>query len=92
MCALDPLIALYGRPDALRLGNGPELTSQTLTDWASARGITLTYIQPGNPGQNAFIERFNRTYREEFLNAYPMRGSSITANIGPRTRWDTYRP
>ncbi len=67
---LDQLIALYGRPAAIRIDNGPELTSQTLTDWAIARGITLIYIQPGKPVQNAFIERFNRTYREEVLNAY----------------------
>jgi putative transposase len=67
---LDQLIALYGRPDAIRIDNGPELTSQTLTEWAAARGITLLYIQPGKPVQNAFIERFNRTYREEVLNAY----------------------
>jgi transposase InsO family protein len=60
---LDQLIALYGRPDAIRLDNGPELTSQVLTDWAAARAITLIYIQPGKPVQNAFIERFNRTYR-----------------------------
>lgn len=66
---LDQLIALYGRPDAIRLDNGPELTSQRLTDWAAGRGITLIHIQPGKPVQNAFIERFNRTYREEVLNA-----------------------
>ena len=67
---LDQLLALYGRPAAIRIDNGPELTSQTLTDWTIARGITLIYIQPGKPVQNAFIERFNRTYREEVLNAY----------------------
>ena len=67
---LDQLLALYGRPAAIRIDNGPELTSQTLTDLAIARGITLIYIQPGKPVQNAFIERFNRTYREEVLNAY----------------------
>jgi putative transposase len=54
----------------LRLDNGPELTSQVLTEWCAQRGIGLQYIQPGKPVQNAFIERFNRTYREEALNAY----------------------
>jgi len=67
---LGQLIALYGRPDRLRLDNGPELTSQVLTEWCGQRGIGLQYIQPGKPVQNAFIERFNRTYREEVLNAY----------------------
>jgi putative transposase len=67
---LSQLIALYGRPDRLRLDNGPELISQALTEWCGHRGIGLLYIQPGKPVQNAFIERFNRTYREEILNAY----------------------
>lgn len=67
---LSQLVALYGRPDRLRLDNGPELTSQALTEWCAQRGIGLQYIQPGKPGQNAFIERLNRTYREEVLNAY----------------------
>lgn len=67
---LSQLVALYGRPDELRVDNGPELTAQVLTDWCAAEGIRLRYIQPGKPAQNAFIERFNRTYREEVLNAY----------------------
>ena len=67
---LSQLVALYGRPDRFRLDNGPELTSQALTEWCGQRGIGLQYIQPGKPVQNAFIERFNRTYREEVLNAY----------------------
>jgi putative transposase len=67
---LGQLVALYGRPERLRLDNGPELTSQALTEWCGQRGIGLQYIQPGKPVQNAFIERFNRTYREEVLNAY----------------------
>lgn len=67
---LSQLVALYGRPDRLRLDNGPELTSQMLTEWCAQRGIGLHYIQPGKPVQNAFIERFNRTFREEVLNAY----------------------
>lgn len=67
---LSQLVALYGRPNRLRLDNGPELTSQALTEWCAQRGIGLQYIQPGKPVQNAFIERFNRTYREEVLNAY----------------------
>lgn len=50
---LDQLVALYGRLDRLRLDNGPELTSQVLTEWCAQRGIGLQYIQHGKPVQNA---------------------------------------
>lgn len=67
---LGELTALHGAPKHLRVDNGPELTSLALTAWCEARGIQLHYIQPGKPSQNAFIERFNRTYRTEILDAY----------------------
>jgi putative transposase len=50
--------------------NGSELTSHALQDWARERGIALRCIAPGKPHQNAFIERFNKTHREETLSAY----------------------
>ena len=67
---LEQLIEVHGKPAALRLDNGPELTSQAFVDWAAEQEITLRFIEPGKPNQNAFIERFNRTYRTEVLNAY----------------------
>jgi putative transposase len=67
---MEQLIELHGRPAALRLDNGSELTSHAFVDWAKEREIELRFIQPGKPNQNAFIERFNRTYRTEVLNAY----------------------
>jgi putative transposase len=54
----------------MRLDNGPELRSAVMTEWCEDKGIELRYIQPGKPSQNAFIERFNRTYRHKVLNAY----------------------
>ena len=67
---LDELIALHGRPAAIRVDNGPELLAQVFVDWCEARGISIQYIQPGKPDQNAYIERFNRSYRTEILDAY----------------------
>lgn len=59
-----------GLPQVLRVDNGPELLGQVFVDWMQERGVHIQYIQPGKPNQNAFIERFNRTYREEVLNMY----------------------
>jgi putative transposase len=67
---LEALVVLHGRPSAIRVDNGPEFTAQPFVDWCSGHGIAIHYIQPGKPDQNAYIERFNRTYRTEVLNAH----------------------
>ncbi len=67
---MKQLIELHGKPEAMRLDNGTELTSHAFVDWAKDQAIELRFIEPGKPNQNAFIERFNRTYRTEVLNAY----------------------
>lgn len=59
-----------GLPLAIRMDNGPELLAAEFVTWCDKRHIDLRYIQPGKPDQNAYIERFNRTYREEVLDAY----------------------
>jgi putative transposase len=64
---LTQMIDLHGRPSAIRCDNGPELTSQSFVDWCKEQDIELRFIQPGKPDQNAYIERFNRTYRDEVL-------------------------
>jgi putative transposase len=67
---LEQLKEWRGLPRAIRCDNGPEYTAQTLIDWCQAHRVELRYIQPGKPNQNAYIERFNKTYREEVLNAH----------------------
>ena len=59
-----------GKPLAIRCDNGPENISSTIQLWAEEVGIAFQYIQPGKPQQNAYVERFNRTVRYEWLSQY----------------------
>ena len=67
---LEDLVTVHGSPVAVRVDNGPEFLAQPFVDWAAAHRVSIHYIQPGKPDQNAFIERFNRSYRTEVLNAH----------------------
>jgi putative transposase len=67
---LDRLVEWRGKPKSIRVDNGPEYLSQVFADWCQRNGVRLHYIQPGKPNQNAHIERFNRTFRHEVLDAY----------------------
>jgi len=67
---LEHIIEWRGKPLALRCDNGPEYISQQLIDWTALKQITLLYIQPGKPTQNAYVERFNRTVRHEWLDLH----------------------
>ncbi len=59
--ALNQIIEWRGKPEAIRVDNGPECVSGKLMAWASRRNIRLEYIQPGKPQQNTYIERYHRT-------------------------------
>ena len=67
---LENLAAWRGYPKSIRMDNGPEFISNKLAQWADEHKVELNFIQPGKPAQNAYIERFNRTYREEVLAFY----------------------
>ncbi len=65
--ALDQLIEWRGAPVHIRCDNGPEYAGHTLNAWAKRRGIQIDFIQPGKPQQNAYVERYNRTVRYDWL-------------------------
>lgn len=67
---LERLISHRGKPGNIRTDNGPEFISHKLEQWCTKQQITLQFIQPGRPMQNAFIERKNGSLRRELLNAY----------------------
>ena len=67
---LNPIIEWRGKPQGIRVDNGPEYISGTLMTWAEKQGVRLEYIQPSKPQQNAYIERYNRTVRGEWLSQY----------------------
>lgn len=68
--AMGLLEETYGLPEVIRVDNGPEFISHRLRSWCKEKGISLQYIQPGKPSQNAYVERFNRIFREDVLDAY----------------------
>jgi putative transposase len=65
---LDALVRLYGKPESIVSDNGTEFTSRAILKWAKDRGVEWHYIDPGKPQQNAFIESFNGSLRDECLN------------------------
>jgi putative transposase len=91
---LDRLKAERDLPHMIRVDNGPEFLAQRLQDWGKANRVLIYYIQPGRPTQNAFIERFNRTYRNEVLNLYLFRSLEEVREITAQwmTTYNEHRP
>lgn len=67
---LEQLKTQRGLPEAIRVDNGPEMTAHVFAGWCRENNVRIKYIQPGKPNQNAYIERFNRSYREEVLDPH----------------------
>jgi len=68
--ALDQVMEWRGKPKAIRCDNGPEYISSKIIEWAEKREIRLAHIQPGKPQQNAYVERYNRTVRYDWLSQF----------------------
>jgi putative transposase len=60
--------AQRGRPPRfIRCDNGPELTANALRDWCRFTGAGTSYIEPGSPWQNPWVESFGGRLRDELL-------------------------
>jgi transposase InsO family protein len=64
---LEQLFERHGKPEVLRSDNGREFIAASLGDWLAEQGVKTAFIEKGSPQQNAFVERFNGTMRNEVL-------------------------
>ena len=64
---LEQLKRERGLPRSIRVDNGPEMTTSIFAEWCHENRVRVDHVQPGKPNQNAYIERFNRSFREEVL-------------------------
>jgi putative transposase len=85
--SLDQVIEWRGKPSKIRCDNGPEYVSDALRDWAIRRGIVLQFIQPGKPQQNAYIERYNKTVRYDWLAHYLFETVSEVQEYATKWLW-----
>jgi len=91
---VDCLVDWYGAPQSIRTDNGPAMTRHDFVEGSQRKGITLNYIEPGAPKQNAYIERFNRTFRTEGPDAYLFSSIEQVQAIADvwLTPYNEYRP
>ena len=66
---MNQLIQVYGTPQVIQMDNGPEMTSDKIKKRAKKQGITVLFIQPGKANHNASVGRFNRSFKDEVLDA-----------------------
>jgi putative transposase len=91
---LERLVMTYGAPSSLRCDNGPELIANALREWCRFSRIGISYIEPGSPWENPYVESFNGRVRDELLNIEEF-GSLLEAQVvveAWRIEYNTYRP
>lgn len=85
---LDRLLNARDCPQRLVLDNGPELISRALEEWAHQHAVTLHFIDPGKPIQNAHCESFHGRLRDECLNEHWFLGLADARQIVETWRQD----
>ena len=84
---MEQLIERRGKPQAIRCDNGPEYVSHKLIAWTKNQGLGINYIQPGKPQQNAYVERYNRTIRYDWLSDYLFESIAEVQDFSTRWLW-----
>jgi putative transposase len=65
---LGQLAETRGLPEYITVDNGTEFTSRAMIEWEDSNPTSLSFIDPGKPTQNSFVESFNGKLRDECLN------------------------
>src|SRR3954453_12254810 len=91
---LDRLHDAIGLPQCIVVDNGPEFAGRTLDAWAYTHGVTLRFIRPGKPIENAYVESFNGKFRDECLyeHWFVNLADAKTAIEAWRVDYNTVRP
>ena len=91
---LEIAIEKYEKPKYIRTNNENEFIYKEYKKWCKQNNITRIYSEPGKPMQNGYIERFNRTFREDILDAYQLRSIKYFNEIADewRSDYNDYHP
>ena len=88
MAALEDIVTKKGEtPEFIRCDNGPELTANALRDWCRFLGTGTSYIEPGSPWENPFVESFGSRLRDELLSVrHTARGAGLDRRLEARVQ------
>ena len=78
---------IRGVPQRIRMDHGLEFTSSAFVQWCTTCGITVVYSQPRKPPRNAYVERYNRTTRHDWLSHYLFNSIAEVQDFATRWLW-----